>query len=123
MDTADIISKLDRNEKILLLQCILMDIRGNWAFEDVDRREVALGLARDLKDVPGMDVLAKAIEHYETGEDGRYFRYDYPRGYNGMENLHGLSANAEDWTKEFLIVYGRVLTYPMDVLEELGGSW
>jgi hypothetical protein len=110
---------MEQDEKILLLQLILEDIRGNWAFEMADRRAEALMLSRDLRDagVKDMGKLSLHIEDYVTGEDGRYFRMDYPNGYRGMEKLHGLTRIAEERSKEFLIQVLRVLTCPEDALD------
>lgn len=115
---------MDQNEKILLLQLILEDIRGNWGWENVDRRAEALMLSRDLRDagVKDMDKLSLVIEDYQTGEDGRCFRTEYPYGYKGMENLHGLSRVAEDRSKDLLIQVMRVLTYPEDALKYTGSE-
>lgn len=35
---------MDKNEKILLLECILLDLRGNWGFDVSPRVKMAIEL-------------------------------------------------------------------------------
>ena len=103
---------MDNKEKILLIQCLLQDIRGNWGWDNGHNREkLALDLALELKEVPGMEELAQEIREYE-GDDGRYFRSKYPRGYGDMEELHQLSFTLKDKSKEFRDKALKYLTYP-----------
>lgn len=105
---------MNDDEKLLLLQLILEDIRGNWGHENVDaeRQPYALKLAKELSHIPGMPELTKTIEWYYTGEDGRCFRGDYPHGYYNMESLHNLPKAIVGRSKEFQINSIKYLTYP-----------
>lgn len=95
------------NEKCLLLQLILEDIRGNWAYSVSKRQEKAILLAKEL----GYEELAKEIKEWDRA-DGRYFRHNYPLGYIGMEKLHGLSRTFNDKSEDFKKTAGLYLTYP-----------
>lgn len=99
-------------EKLLLLQLILEDLRGNWGWEKEERQPFALQLANELIGVKGMSTLVERISDYNTGEDGRYFRATYPCGYYEMEATHGLKKTFKDKTEEFKGLAARYLTYP-----------
>lgn len=95
------------NEKCLLLQLILEDLRGNWAYS-VSRRHIkAILLAREL----GYEEFAKEIENWDEA-DGRYFRDYFPKGYMDMERLHGLSRTFNDKSEDFKKIASLYLTYP-----------
>ena len=104
---------MDKNEKILLLQLILEDIRGNWGFNLEERYEMALDLAKELKLQNFIDSISNYIEHCKKGwDDGRYFRKSFEiGGYEGMEILHGLKKTIIDKSEEFKC-YISILTYP-----------
>lgn len=105
---------MNDNEKLLLLQLILEDIRGNWGFENekAERQPYALKLAKELAHIPGMPMLISTINGYFTGEDGRYFRDNYPYGYYDMAPLHGLPKSIIGRSKEFQRESMKYLTYP-----------
>lgn len=104
---------MNDKEKLLLLDLILQDLRGNWGFEVESRIAVAFELAVEL----GLDQFIESInefeEFYESGNgDGRFFRTTYDDGgYIGMEDVHGLpyriAGRSEEFKKE-----SNVLTYP-----------
>lgn len=104
---------MDKNEKLLLLQLILEDIRGNWGFDLEPRVDEALYLAQDLE----LPEFIKSIKEYKDDcangyNDGRFFRMHYERGgYENLEELHGLSPTIIDKSDEFKKNIG-VLTYP-----------
>lgn len=104
---------MTKQEKLLLLQLILEDVRSNWAFSVRERISGALELAEELKDVEGMDELIETIKDYEidTG-DGRYFRDNYPCGYLEMDSLHELEKTFNDKSDEFKKKAKQLLTYP-----------
>lgn len=104
---------MNKKEKILLIQLLLEDIRGNWVWEKEGRRDVmAMKLAMELKDeVKGMEELVETIAGYD-GTDGRYFRKSYPYGYEGMEKIHKLTRTIKDKSQEFKEVALKYLTYP-----------
>ena len=98
---------MNNNEKCLLLQLILEDLRGNWADSVSKRQTKAISLAKEL----GYEELAKRIEYWDE-TDGRYFRDEYPYGYIDMEKLHGLSKTFKDKSEEFKKEALLYLTYP-----------
>lgn len=101
------------NEKLLLLQLILEDIRGNWGWGLEDRVDEALDIAEELE----LEVFIKSINEYKENcadgdSDGRHFRTGHEDGgYMDMETLHGLSKTIIDKSDEFKICM-RILTYP-----------
>ena len=105
---------MDKNEKVLLLQLILEDIRGNWGWDLEGRVEKALDLAIELKLTPHIEAIKEFLEDMKTGdEDGRVFRGDYKwGGYLNMEELHELSPSILDKSKSFQINAENILTYP-----------
>ena len=109
--------EMDREEKILALQLILEDIRGNWGFELEERVDIALQLAEDLsEEYPRFLLMVKSIKEYqdickEGDNDGRYFRTEFPYGYEGMGKLHGLKRTYNDKSKTFKLCVN-CLTYP-----------
>lgn len=94
---------MDKNEKLLLLQLILEDIRGNWGFDLEPRVDEALDLAQDLE----LPEFIKSIKEYKENcvcgdTDGRFFRNSYEDGgYEGMEMLHGLTPTIVDKSEMF----------------------
>lgn len=113
-------------EKILLVQLLLEDIRGNWgyAWDGADAEHRALKakslcqeIASELNDNTYMTLADECDEYikgsYEYGDwDGRFFRAPFPRGYENMHDLHGLSETYKDKSEEFQIVSKEYLTYP-----------
>lgn len=113
-------------EKILLVQLLLEDIRGNWgyAFNGANAEDRALKakslckeIAAELDDNDYM-TLANTCDSYikssyEWGDwDGRYFRAAFPNGYGNMDELHGLSSTYKDKSDDFKFVAKEYLTYP-----------
>lgn len=94
---------MERNEKILLLQLILEDLRGNWS-NPRPRANKALEFAKELE----LPIFVNSIATYMSSSDsfddwdGRFFRDSHERGgYEGMEALHGLFImKVPDWEKE-----------------------
>ena len=100
-------------EKILLLQLILEDIRGNWGWDLDDRVAEALELAVDLDLASHIESIEEFKDLCDKGDvDGRYFRCHYTDGgYEKMEELHGLEPtykDKSDWFKAQVTI----LTYP-----------
>lgn len=104
---------MDRKEKILLLQLILEDIRGNWGFDLEERYEMALELAKELELKEFISSITEYIQYCSYGDnDGRFFRMSYKDGgYENMEKLHGLNKTIIDKSDEFKEMID-VLTYP-----------
>lgn len=108
---------MNNKEKILLLQLLLEDIRGNWGWDNgkKPRHEVALELAKDLEMNEHIERIKTYIKDYNVGfQDGRTFRCSYEMGgYIGMEELHGLDSKTADYkSKEFVDLAFKYLTYP-----------
>ena len=89
---------MGNQEKTLLLELILRDLRGNWN-NPRPRAKKALALAEELE----LPVYISSIKTYigsseEYGDwDGRYFRCSTKSGgYEGMEELHGLYSTKKD---------------------------
>jgi hypothetical protein len=98
---------MNDREKTLLLQLILEDIRGNWAY-DLDSRVL---MARELAEELSLKAHQDRIDAFEY-DDGRHFRTSYlDGGYEGMEVLHGLSQTIADKSPEFQQA-AAILTYP-----------
>ena len=88
---------MNNEEKILLIKLILEDIRGNWGWENGNRDAEAYKLSRELYKSTNdekWNELSDCIACYAHGEDGRYFRDDFPNGYLGMESLYNSCKEA-----------------------------
>ena len=102
-------------EKILMIELLLRDIRGNWGWELFHRAEKAKELCMSISnEVQGMDTLANSIKEYidEPEKDGRFFRIEYPLGYEDMEQLHEENYNIKGKSKEFVEIAKKYLTHP-----------
>lgn len=111
-------------EKILLVQLFLEDIRGNWGWENTRGEFCGRAIkARELCDViaeeSGNDdyhILGTRcnayIASYFCDGDGRYFREEFPYGYENMESLHGLKQTFLDKSEEFKALAKQYLTHP-----------
>lgn len=93
---------MSEKEKIFLIQCLLYDIRLNWSTSVKRRAELAKKLCLEI----GSDdflTLAKECDTFLSYDniDGRFFRYEFPNGYENMDNLHGLSHTLQDKSDEF----------------------
>ena len=106
---------MTENEKILLLQIILEDIRGDWGLNLWDRVNKAKKLAKELK----LRIHIDRIEEFESHSvgyghvDGRHFRCSYDfGGYQDMGILHGLDKTYKDKSDEFKIEALEILNSP-----------
>lgn len=91
---------MNRNEKILLLELILRDIRGYWGCGTDGRTDRALKLARELNFKKHIKRLNEYVEWEHN--DGRFFRYHYSHGgYEDMSELHGLEYTIKDKSVDF----------------------
>ena len=111
-------------EKILLVELLLRDVRGNWGWENnkgfcsrVEKaRELCDEIADELKD-DNYTILSGTCSQYisyaEDGDcDGRFFRAEFPEGYENMGELHGLNFNYMEKSNDFKSVAKAYLTYP-----------
>ena len=106
---------MNNEEKILLIKLILEDIRGNWGWENGNRDAEAYKLSRELYKSTNdekWNELSDCIACYAHGEDGRYFRDDFPNGYMGMESLYSITETYKDKSDEFKAKVKEYLTYP-----------
>lgn len=106
---------MTKKEKILLLQIILEDIRGDWGLDLWNRVDKAKELAKELKLGRHID----RIEDFESHSidygnvDGRHFRCSYDfGGYQDMGILHGLDKTYKGKSDEFKIKALEILNYP-----------
>lgn len=109
---------MDRNEKLLLLQLILEDIRGNWGWDVEKRATMAAQLARELE----LPAHIKSTESYLRGVtdgdpdddmDGRFFRMAWEYGgYEDGDNVHGLPRTIMNRSEAFQTAADDILTYP-----------
>lgn len=102
------------NEKMLLLQLILEDIRGNWAWNVEPRLTYALHLAQALKLPEHVTSIEAAIRWQHDGEfDGRCFRMAWDHGgYEDGEKVHGLTPTILQRSNAFQKAASAILTYP-----------
>lgn len=107
-------------EKLLALELILKDIRGNWGDDLEERVDTAEKLVLDLlmndKYNKDMECMLESIREFKKDIDscwcdGRHFRKDYPYGYNSMTCLHGLENTYNDKSEEFKKIV-ECLIYP-----------
>ena len=106
---------MTQNEKIFLIQVLLLDVRGNWS----DPIEPRVSKAKELcEEIGGFDFLTLASEcewflkYFDGWIDGRHFREDFPYGYKGMNRLHGLPRTFNDKSDEFKACVKELVTYP-----------
>ena len=116
---------MDVKEKILLVQLLLEDIRGNWGWccygrNAIDRADKARSLCEEIaSELNDDDYLilrnncnAYIESYYDWDGDGRFFRNTFPRGYENMDKLHSLKDTYIDKSNEFKSVAIEYLTYP-----------
>lgn len=94
---------MNKNEKILLLQKVMEDIRGDWGSNLSDRIEDAINLAEELDFPKTIKLLCEYKEYVEDGDnDGRFLRCHYEDGgYIGLTSLHGLPNTIIDKSDKF----------------------
>ena len=113
-------------EKILLVQLLLEDIRGNWGHgaygRNAEERAVkAKSLCEEIaKENNNSEflILADFCDTYINSSkrwgdwDGRFFRQKFPMGYENMDNLHNLKFTYRNKSKDFQTTAKEYLTYP-----------
>ncbi len=105
------------DEKILLVERILKDVRNNWGGNVKTRVGVAKKLCEEIAkeaDKPDFNILADTCREYldikERNPDGRFFREEFPHGYYKMEHLTNLSRVFHDKSDEFKAAAVQYLT-------------
>lgn len=112
-------------EKILLVELLLRDIRGNWGWERTGSIGSRAKMARDLckeiaSETDNEDYMTLAVSCNDYigcsiawGDwDGRWFRESFPNGYENMGSLHNLPLTYKDKSAEFKMIAKDYLTYP-----------
>lgn len=103
---------MNDKEKIYLIQCLLEDVRCNWAEKVEERTNLAKKLCLEI----GGDFckLASECDAFLSQEyiDGRFFREPFPYGYENMDMLHKLSHTLSDKSNEFKNYVEEYITYP-----------
>ena len=113
---------MDRQEKILLLEMLMRDMRGSFPMTGTsDRRiEATLGLASELELIGLVDETYEwldAADYY----DGRFFRRcDY--NYDVIAEMHELEYTYEDKSEEFKDKVCRLLDNPQFLFEDYEGD-
>lgn len=120
-------------EKILLVQLLLLDIRCNWGKDTTPSacsrakkaKELCDEIAEELKDdnfcvLSGIcsEYISYSEEESDGVLDGRFFREDFPEGYEEMDKLHGLNYTFIDKSDDFKLIAKEYLTYPEDKFED-----
>lgn len=122
------------NEKILLVQLILEDIKNNWSSgwfgHDVEERaakakSLCEEIAKELGDNQYLR-LAKSCTNYinigrqEYDWNGSFFEQPFPKGFENMDELHKLPHTYKDKSEEFQLVAEEYLIYPEDSFKDWG---
>lgn len=99
-------------EKIYLVEVILEDIRANWADTLAPRIDEAYRLCGELAETDERFLhLGEVIREWDRS-DGRYFRAEFPEGYEGMYPLHKLNTTLKDKSPDFQLIVDNIITYP-----------
>ena len=112
---------MNAKEKILLIQLLLEDIRGNWADNAEDRALKAKSLCEEVASETKNNefmILAEFCDTYiNTSKrwddwDGRFFRQTFPMGYEKMDKLHNLKPTFNNKSKDFQTIAKEYITSP-----------
>ncbi len=106
---------MSREETIYMIQCLLQDIRGNWGEKVEERAELAKDLCEELGEEDFLTLASECAEFLameSCDRDGRYFRAEFPYGYENMDKLHGLPHTLADKSDEFKGLAEVYITYP-----------
>jgi hypothetical protein len=103
---------MTNEEKIFLIEVILTDIRYNWADTLAPRMDEAYRLCGELAETDERFLrLGEVIREWDRS-DGRYFRAEFPEGYEGMGSLHKLDRALKDKSPDFQLIVDDIITYP-----------
>ena len=112
---------MNTNEKILLVQLLLEDIRGNWDDNPEGRALKAKSLCEEIaSETNNVDftLLADYCDTYINSSkrwddwDGRFFRQPFPMGYEKMDKLHNLKPTFNNKSDKFKTVAKEYMTNP-----------
>ena len=124
-------------EKVLLLECLLRDIRANWL--ELTKRRVSLAkkLCRNIVNDESTpeemkekfsilyDCCIDACREVEYGDfDGRFFREEFPYGYYEMDKIHNIPHPyiLADRSDEFKKLCKEFFTRPEHIFEDVDDS-
>lgn len=113
---------MSREETIYMIQCLLQDIRGNWGEKVEERAELAKDLCEELGEKDFLTLASECAEFLameSCDRDGRYFRAEFPYGYENMDKLHGLSHTLADKSNEFKRLAEVYITCPEYHFEDM----
>ena len=107
---------MTKNEKIFMIDCLLRDVRSNWADDPSPRVEFAMNLCYELGGYFNIlgDDCKEFISWINAGEeiDGRHFRAEFPYGYENLEKIHKKSFTLADKSQEIKHCVAQYITYP-----------
>lgn len=112
---------MNTKEKILLIQLLLEDIRGNWDDNPEERALKAKSLCEEIANETNdidFTLLADYCDTYINSSkrwddwDGRFFRQPFPMGYEKMDKLHNLKPTFNNKSDEFKTVAKEYMTNP-----------
>ena len=112
---------MNTKEKILLIQILLEDIRGNWGDNPEKRALKAKVLCEEVANEIKNDeftLLADFCDTYiKTSKrwsdwDGRFFRQPFPMGYERMDKFHNLKHSYKNRSKDFKSLAKEYITSP-----------
>lgn len=112
---------MTREEGIFLIECLLRDVRLNWADDPTPRCALAMNLCHELGG--DFNILENECREFvnwiSEGEevDGRHFRDDFPYGYEDMNSLHNLPRTLKDKSYEFKLYVKKYITCPDWIFE------
>ena len=101
-----------------MIDCLLRDVRGNWADDPRPRVEFAMDLCYELGGdfkILGDDCkefISWVNKDGKRGVDGRYFRRYFPYGYEDLDTIHGQSFTLVDKSQEIKRRVDQYITYP-----------
>lgn len=118
---------MNDSEKLLLVDLLLRDIRGNWGWENEPRDLKAQSLLKDLENKnKDTEILLSEIKAYSdmpfSSRDGRYFREVYPGGYLDMSEVHEMDYTFKDKSQSFKQACIKYLTYPYYLFKDVANA-
>ncbi|MBR6289432.1 MAG: hypothetical protein IKR19_08855 [Acholeplasmatales bacterium] len=109
---------MDENEKIYLIYCLLKDVRLDWSKNTNKRVKLARKLCLELNRDDFLPLVHVCDYYLQHEEDGRYFRQEFPVGYENMDKLHGLTGTKLSDRSEIFKSYIKTYILHPDMLFE-----
>ena len=103
---------MTKEEKVLLIEVLLQDVRNNWSSLTTERVETAAKLCDELGGE--FAILSLTCREFleDSVVDGRFFREDFPYGYIGMDKMHRLDRRLEGKSEDFVALAEKLVTCP-----------